>query len=59
MSSLPSDLRSALEKAIIVAREVAESAAEAAFAALAIKRNEPFSSMSAEQRRARMRRTGA
>lgn len=53
MSPLPSELRSLLERAIIKAREEAEEAAKVALTALAV-RDEPFSSLTAEQRHLRI-----
>src|SRR3989440_12158632 len=53
MAPLSNDLRGMLERAIIKAREVAEEAALAALTTLAVKREEPFASLNAEQRRLR------
>jgi len=54
MSPLPNELRSLLERAIIKAREEADEAAKVALTALAVMRDEPFSSLTAEQRRLRV-----
>jgi len=53
MSPLSNELRSMLERAIIKAREVAEEAALAALTTLAVKHEEPFTTLNAEQRRLR------
>jgi hypothetical protein len=53
MSPLSSELRSILERAIIKAREIAEEEAKAALIRLSVNRNEPFASLSTEQRRLR------
>ena len=53
MSPLSNELRGILERAIIKAREVAEEAALAALTILAVKGDEPFASLNAEQRRLR------
>ncbi len=50
MPPLPADQRKLLEKAIIAARETAETGARDALAALAVDRHEPHGSMTPEQR---------
>src|SRR5262249_41274937 len=64
MPALASDLRSLLQKSVIVARSKAEEAARAALTALAVEQDEAFTGMSDEQRplrralRARARQIG-
>ncbi len=53
MPPLPSDLRSQLERTVIAARDVAETAARASLIALAVERDAPVASMSEAQRRLR------
>ena len=53
MPALASELRTRLERTIIQARAAAESGARAALDALAVKRNEPFPTMTPEARRLR------
>jgi hypothetical protein len=53
MTVLPSELFKVVEKAIVAARTAAESAAESAMATLAVKANEPFATMTVDQRRLR------
>src|SRR5947209_9669385 len=53
MASLSNELRSMLERAIIRAREIAEEEAQAALIRLSVNRNEPFASLTVEQRRLR------
>ena len=50
MSSLNSALRSALEKAVVEAREKAEGAAHAALAVLAVNDSRAFTTLTSEQR---------
>lgn len=50
MPPLPSDLRTQLERTVVAARDVAETAARASLIALAVERDAPFPSMSEEQR---------
>ena len=65
MASLESTLRSALEKAIIAAREEAEDAARAALDVLAVNQQRAFETLSREQRalrnalRAKVRQLGS
>ncbi len=54
MSPLPTPLRSALEKAVIAARDEAEKAARAALVALAVERPEPFATLPEQARRLRV-----
>ena len=53
MPALASELRTRLERTIIQARAAAESGARAALDTLAVKRNEPFPTMTPETRRLR------
>ena len=53
MTSLPTDLRKALENAIIAARRAAEEAARATLTTLAVARPEPFATMDGAQRQLR------
>ena len=53
MPSLDPDLRSALEKAVVEAREKAEDAARAALSTLAVDRPKAFATLTKEQRRLR------
>ncbi len=53
MPPLPSDLRSQLERTVIAARDMAETATRASLIALAVERDAPFPSMSEDQRRLR------
>src|SRR5579864_2085915 len=53
MAPLSNELRNMLERAIIRAREIAEEEAQAALIRLSVNRNEPFTSLNAEQRRLR------
>ena len=53
MPALASELRTRLERTIIQARTAAESGARAALDTLAVKRNEPFPTMTPEARRLR------
>ena len=53
MPPLPTDLRTHLERTVIAARDVAETAARASLIALAVERDAPFASMPEEQRRLR------
>ena len=55
MSTLTAELRKKLERTVIQAREVAETAARAALQALAVPKHEPFGHMDSEQRRLRRR----
>ena len=55
MSTLTPELRKKLERTVIQAREVAESAARTALEALAVPKHEPFGHMDLEQRRLRRR----
>ena len=55
MSSLRKDLRSALEKAIVKARDLAEQAATAALQALAVDQPKPFAHMDADAKALRNR----
>ena len=55
MTSLPTHLRKRLEKAIALARTVAEQGARKALEALAVGRHEPHGSMSADERALRNR----
>ncbi|MBX3053886.1 MAG: hypothetical protein KF753_20580 [Caldilineaceae bacterium] len=50
MPPLPTDLRNSLEKTVIAARDVAESAAHNALLALAVERDAPFATMPEVQR---------
>jgi len=54
-TSLPTDLRKRLEKAIVEARTVAEGGARKALEALAVRLHEPHGSMNAEERALRNR----
>ena len=64
MSPLPTDLRNQLERAIVTAREAAETGARAALEALAVHDKEPYPHMDPGQRelrnklRARARQLG-
>jgi hypothetical protein len=53
MPALDSDLRGLLEKAVIQARDAAEHAAERALDALAVEREAPYPTFSAEEKRLR------
>lgn len=53
MPPLPSDLRSQLERTVIAARDVAETAARASLIALAVERDTPSPAMFEAQRRLR------
>lgn len=55
MSSLRKDLRTALEKAIVKARDLAEAAATAALQALAVDQPKPFAHMDADAKALRNR----
>jgi hypothetical protein len=55
MPALASDLRKALENTVVDARDKAERGARDALTALAVGANEPFSSMSDEERKLRNR----
>jgi hypothetical protein len=55
MPALPDRLRSQLENRVIAAREVAETAARAALARLAVGEREPHAHLSPEQRQLRVR----
>jgi hypothetical protein len=53
MPTLPTDLRSQLEKVIIKAREISEIAAKSALEALAVQHHEPYKHMTPDQRELR------
>jgi len=53
MASLPEELFTIVEKAVLEARACAEHSAQAAITTLAVNRPEPFSSLSSAQRRLR------
>jgi hypothetical protein len=54
MAPLDSGLRSALERAIVAAREASERAARAALETLAVERAEPFATLGPDQRQHRV-----
>jgi len=54
MPALDPDLRGSLERAVLAARDASEKAAKAALDTLAVTRNEPFATLSADERQLRV-----